>query len=238
MWRLIPFLCILFAFTQTAISQDHLIPDTDIMADPDDYKPKLRELLAGAFADSVNIRVVVVPDLEPEYAVGLKTRQVEPNGSPEFEVFVLELSAKLDDSLRIEATERIIKNGGKVYGEEYYRKLKARAPSDYHQIKTARSGRAVPKQQAQEISDLWHEELLNVRQNTAAFEFGGVIHADAYYFSAKVPFGTLSGHVESPPDPETRTVRLVTLVETMANYARGKADLETLKKSIEEAQKP
>ncbi len=92
---------ILLTLNQFVIAKDHLIPDTDIMADPDDYKPKLRERLSEAFAPEVFSRVVVVrdnepPKAEPEYAVALKTTRKETNGPAEYEVFVLELSARLE----------------------------------------------------------------------------------------------------------------------------------------------
>ncbi len=65
---------------------------------------------------------------------------------------------------------------------------------------------------------------------------GGVIHPDTYYFSSVAPLRPQRPY--RLPDPDTRTGRLVSLVETMADYARGKADLETLERSISKAKKP
>lgn len=161
-----------------------------------------------------------------------------PFGPSEAGIFVLELSAKLEDSLRLEATEKMLRSGGKLtsHEERFYRALKARAPADYRQIKIVRSSRALPWKQAREITDLWRDALLDVRYpQKASF----VLHGETYRFSGEFPSfrGMLSGHVMMP-EPETRTARLVALVETMADYTRGKVELETLGERIEAARKP
>jgi hypothetical protein len=220
-------------------AQEHLIPDTDVFTDPDEYKLKMRHIFAQAFDPGVKLRVLVTPSFSKEYVAGLveKDRTVE--------VFVLEPSSTIWDTELIRMYEsgelKPVTKAGKTIKalslEENvaYQKLKKSTPADYRAIKAKRQARPVPPDVAGVLKEIWKEMLLNVR-HPAEPEDG--LDGTTYDFSAWISGrGDLSGHIWSP-EPESKTGRLTKLADTLADYARGKADLDKLKERLREATKP
>jgi hypothetical protein len=219
-------------------AQDHLIPDTDVFTDPDEYKLKMRHIFARAFEDDVKLRVLVTPSFSAKESVaGLN----ETDNA--VEAFVLEPSSSIWDTelLKMYATGEIglasTMDGKEIPLEQdkAYQKLKKNTPADYRAIKAKRLARPIPKEVAGEIKGLWKEMLLNVK-HPAESEDG--LDGTTYDFSAWIyGRGDLSGHIWSPK-PESKTGRLTRLADTLADYARGKADLDKLKGRLKEARRP
>jgi hypothetical protein len=218
-------------------AQEHLIPDTNVFTDPDEYKLKMRHIFAQAFEDGVTLRVLVTPSFSTkEHVAGLLQRDKA------VEVFVLEPSSSIWDTEILKMYET--GEAGSVDGDgkeipleqnEAYQKLKKSTPADYRAIKAKRQARPIPKELAGEIKGLWKEMLLNVRHPS---EGNDGLDGVTYDFSASVGSrGELSGHIWSP-EPESKTGRLTNLADTLADYARGKADLDKLKERLKEARKP
>jgi hypothetical protein len=217
-------------------AQEHLIPHTDVFTDPDEYKLKMRHIFAQAFDRGVKLRVLVTPSFSKEYVAGLveKDRTIE--------VFVLEPSSAIWDTELIRMYESgeigaLAKDGKALPLEKNssYQELKKSTPADYRAIKAKRQARPVPPDVAGVLKEIWKEMLLNVR-HPAEPEDG--LDGTTYDFSAWISGrGELSGHTWSP-EPESKTGRLTKLADTLSDYARGKADLDTLKERLEEATKP
>ena len=218
-------------------AQDHLVPDVDVFVDPDNYKLMMRHIFARAFEDSVALRVLVIPSFDTkEYAMGLLVTDKR------VEVFVLEPSVTIwnIETIRMYESgeaEEVDSEGKAIPLEENvtYQKLKKSTPSDYRKIKAERRARPIPREVAAEIKRLWDEMLLNVRHPTNPVNgLDGV----TYDFSADIKGrGELSGHIWSP-EPESKSGRLTTLAETMADYARGKADLRRVIERLKAAREP
>ncbi len=237
--RLVIAFLLTLASAGAAMGQDHLIPDTGQLAKPDDYKSKVRYIFARAFAQNVPVRVIVSPSFKAEYAVGLRVpsrRMIDLVGT---EILVLDPSAPVWDSHLLEILERSraeCREAGEAITpreEDMYRELKSRAPADYREISVKRHARVIPADLALKITSIWEDALLGVRHPKEPIV---VEDGDRYDFSGTPRprrfWGTLSGHVDSP-EADSQTGRLVALVETMADYARGQADLDTLRTKVE-----
>ena len=228
----------LVAISASALrAQEHLIPDTDVFTDPDEYKIKMRHIFAQAFEAGVTLRVLVTPSFSTkEHVAGL----LETDKA--VEVFVLEPSLRIWDTELLKMYESgeigtVTKDGKEIPLEQNvaYQKLKKTTPADYRAIKAKRQARPIPKEVAGEIKSLWEEMLLNVRHPSKP---DGGKDGVTYDFSAWIAgWGDLSGHIWSPK-PESKTGRLTKLADTLADYARGKADLDKLKERLKEARKP
>jgi hypothetical protein len=217
-------------------AQEHLVPDVDVFVDPDNHKLMMRHVFARAFEDGVTLRVLVTPSFQKEYAAGL--RRVDQ----QVEVFVLEPSVQIWNLELIRMYESgeigpLHDDGNEVPLERNpaYQKLKKETPSDYRKIKAERRSRPIPEDLASQMEKLWAQMLLNV-QHPAEDDDG--LDGTTYDFSGRVRGrGTLSGHIWTP-EPTSKTGRLTALAETMADYARAKASLETLKEKLKAARAP
>ena len=219
-----------------ASAQDHLIPDADVLVDPDSYRLKVRHVFDEAFASGVTVRAVVLPSFKDEYAVGLR---ITAEGA---EAFVLEPSSRIWNSelLGMYEAGKIAELGddGKTIPLEEirsYRELKERTPADYRDIKVRRRARPLPKDVASKIESLWGKMLLGVRHpDRPILGKDGV----TYHFSAWIRGrGDLSGHVWSP-EPGTKPGQLAALSVVLADYSRGDADPKLLSEQLEKAMKP
>src|SRR5262249_15397027 len=107
-------------------------------------------------------------------------------------------------------------------------------PADYRDIKATRRARPLPRELAEEIKTVWKTMLLDVRypEESIPGTDGVTYHFSAWFLGR----GEISGHVWSP-DEESRTGRLAALADALGDYARGKADLSTLKRAREKARK-
>jgi hypothetical protein len=217
-------------------AQEHLIPAADVFENPDDYDLKVRHVFARVFDKGVTLRVLVTPSFVKEYAVGLFVTDEK------VEVFVLDPSSQIWNTELIKMYEEgklmaYTRKGKKIPLEENeaYKRLKKSAPSDYRAIKTTRKARPISKELAEEIKSLWDEMLLKARHpSEPVLGMDGV----TYDFSADIKGrGELSGHIWSP-EPESKTGRFTKLAETMADYARGKADLRKLMERLKAAREP
>jgi hypothetical protein len=216
-------------------AQKHLVPDTNVFTDPDEYKLKMRHIFAQAFDTGVTVRVLVTPSFSNEYVAGL----FETDKA--VEVFVLEPSSRIWDTELIKMYESgemsLFKDRKAIPLEKNvsYKKLKKTTPADYRTIKAKRQARPLFREVAAEIKSLWKAMLLSVR-HPAEPEDG--VDGTTYDFSAWIAgWGDLSGHIWSP-EPQSKTGRLTRLADTLADYARGKADLDKLKERLKEARKP
>lgn len=229
-------LAFLMLMAQSATAQDHLIPDNDVLVDPDSYKLKVRHVFRDAFENRVTIRVIVLPSFKDEYAVGLR----EKDGTSE--VFLLEPSSRIWATELLEMYEegkiRMVATGGKqvpLEENEHYKALKETAPADYRQIKARRKARPIPADVAKNIKAIWDEMLLSVRHPAEP-----MLGADGvmYYFSASIPWrGDISGHIWSP-EPDSKTGRLVALANSLVGYAKGELTLEEVETRQKTVAKP
>jgi hypothetical protein len=224
------------SLVQAASAQEHLIPDSSLLAEPDDFLINLSRVFVQAFDHRVSLRAVVIPSFEKEYAVGIQETK-----KGEAEVFVLSPSSQIWDTKILKEYEegkvRSYVNGKPVaiQDDENYQKLKKTTPDDYRKIKVTRRARPIPKDLANRVTALWHERLLEVR-HPADLDLG--TDGDTYYFSAWVQGrGQLSGHIWSP-DPDSRTGRLAAVVASLSDYSKGMADLTRLTEVVSKATKP
>jgi hypothetical protein len=224
------------SLVQAASAQEHLIPDSSVLVEPDGYLLKVSRVFTQAFEDRVSLRAIVFPSFEKEYAVGIQeTRKGET------EVFVLSPSSQISDTEILKEYEegkvRSYVNGKPValQDDQNYQQLKKTTPDDYRKIKVTRRARPIPKDLADRVTALWHERLLEVR-HPADLDLG--TDGETYYLSAWVQGrGQLSGHIWSP-DPDLRTGRLAAVVTSLSDYSKGKADPTRLTEVVSKATKP
>jgi hypothetical protein len=223
----------LLAVTSSGLAQDHLIPDASAFVDPDEYELKLRHVFGQAFDGGVILRALILPSFKLEYAVGIKVV------GDRAEVFVIEPSSIIWDTKLIRMIEigeiKQFGRDGKIMPleqNETLNVLKKRTPADYRSIKVTRKAKSLPKELGDEIRDLWEKMLMDIRRSTE-----GVLDVVTYHFSAFFEgHGEISGHVSSPA-VESKTGRLVTLAETLADFARAKAELTNVKAKLDAARK-
>jgi hypothetical protein len=228
MKRLVVVWFLVASSTPSARGQDHLEPEPGVLSIQFqfqiDYHLQLREVLKPAFEPDVKLLAVVLPSFEVEYAVGVK---VTDKGA---EVFVVEPKTQVWESrfmadyeikgmLDHDANDQPIP----LEKSESYRDMKARGvPADYRKIQIMRKSRAVPNREFDRLHKLWERSLLAVRHpvKQRRGEDGTKFHLSAFIPQR----GNLSGETWSPDDA-SRMGRLVKLVDTMADFARGKAEL-------------
>jgi hypothetical protein len=226
-------LALLISVVQAVPAQDHLVPKANAFVQPDPYLLKVRHIFAQALEEGVILSALVLPSFQDEYAVGLRVE------GEAVEAFVLEPSSRIWDTELV----RLFENGeirqydleGKKVPPEKsmtLKKLKARTPADYRNIKATRRARPIPGELAVEIRAIWTTTLLDARRPAESSE---VVDGVTYHFSAWLQRRReISRRVHSP-DPESRTGRLTSLADAMRDYARGKADLSPLTKKLEQA---
>ncbi len=229
------FIVFLLSCPSLARAQEHLLPDTDFLIE---FTPSIKVMLRQVFAralddDRVLLRVVVAPSMGPrEHVMGLREQ------GRGFEAFVAEPSSWIFETWLIEAYEtgeftEVGRDGKPLPLDqvEEYQELKKRVPSDPAMIKLHWWTRPIPNELADQLREVWKEELLKVRRPET-----NPLGADGteYYCSAYVlEWGNISGHVQSP-DPETRMHRFVELAESLGDYARGTSDLDKVRTKLME----
>ncbi len=224
-------LALLLSLAASAPAQDHLVPDADAFADPDSYRLKLRDVFEEAFDEGVILRSLVLPSFTLEYLIGVKL------DGEHVEAFVLEPSASVWMSERLDNCQNAIKyheeKGEKVPPEliERLKDLKEKAV-DHREIKATRRTQPLPRELAEEIKTIWKTMLLDVRHPK---ELNDITHGVIYHYSAEITgHGEISGNIYHPK-PGSKTGDLTSVALALAEYARGKSDLDALRKKVERA---
>ncbi len=222
-------LALVLSWGSIAVAQDHLIPDTGVLADPDEYRLRVHHVFKAAFEWGVIGRVVS----DEEFVVGL--RRTDQG----FEAFRLEASSSIFDTVRLLQFERgeieeAGPDGGAIPLEKNreYQALKKRTPADYRTIKAVEMKRPIPEALTDDIWSLWNTMLLGVRHPEKPIN---VLHGPAtcYYSAFIFGRGEVSGH--SGDAGTGPSLALAKVTERLDEYVRGKCDEAVLTKALADA---
>ena len=212
-----------------AAAQDHLTPEGDPFAE-DEYHAKIREVFGDVLRRDIVVEVLFVPSFQPEQIAGIRRSEKG------FEAFASKPSAHIWTTFNIQEIEsgkqRWTDVDGKPIPPEKNPSLpdmKKHAPSDYRQIRVHTDAHPVSDTLTERIRKVWQEMLANARKPTDD-DLG--LDGETYHFSMPArDRRAQSGTVWSPSDG--KTLALVSLAETLAEYARGRADEIALIKKLE-----
>jgi hypothetical protein len=212
----------------TAVAQDHLRPDAN--PPPDEYYAKIREVFADVLRSDIVVQVLLVPSFQPEEVAGIR------RSKKGFEAFAAKPSAHIWTTFNIQEIESGKQRWSDEHGEPIPPEkntslpdMKKHAPSDYQQIRVHTDARLISDALTERIRDVWRAMLLDAREPTKD-EDG--LDGEDYHFSMPLPDkGNVSASIWSPRDG--RTLALVSFVDALAKYARGKSDEATLIKLLE-----
>jgi hypothetical protein len=223
------------AATLSLHAQEHLIPETGMLAEYDEYDFKVREVFATAQTHEVVCRVVILVSFMPEAEAGVRKT---PTGH---QAFCITPSSAIWDTeiIRMHEAGQIHsfnKDGKELTLEENesYQALKKRTPADFRKITTEVKTVPIDDVLAKRITAIWERMLLATRYPK---EHRQGLDGASYHFSMFVSGrGVISGQVWSPAE-RTKTAALVDLAYTLALFANGKTELEAVKKAISRAEK-
>jgi hypothetical protein len=226
-------LALLMSIPHASLAQEHLEPDANAFVDPDGYLLKARQIFEQAFDEEVALRALVLHSrlIKGEFVFGVHVKDGRA------EAFVLEPSSNIWMSENLENCRKAItsyKEDGERVPAELLDRLKdlEKEAVDYRKIKATRRAQPIPQELAQQIKDIWEKMLVDVKHPEKPINGNDGV---TYHYSAWVKErGEISGHVWSPKSG-SKTGRLTALAEAIGDYARGKVDLDRLKKRVEEA---
>jgi hypothetical protein len=189
----------MFTAAETAVAQDHLIPETGVLAQDEGYHIKLTELLAETLRGDSVLQVVFLPSFQPEAVAGIRKAG---NG---FEAFASKPSYHIAE--KIGAAE-----------------LDKESTPDFRDLTVHTERRAISVPLTERIRRIWQDMLLNTRYPKSPRI--GTDGMDVHFSMWVLGHGFISGQIWSPR--HGKTLALVDLADALGAYAEGKLDEKKL----------
>ncbi len=225
----ITLLSVAFCCVANAVAQEHLTPEKDVLAGPNQYHVKISRVFAEPLRHDILVQALFLPSFQLEELIGIRKAKTG------FEAFASKPSSQIWTTYNIWQAE----NGQMTYQDErgnvippennpQVQDMKKRAPSSFRDIRVHTARRALPPAVANRIRAVWQDMVLNARTPTER-ELG--LDGETFHFSVRLPTrGSVSATVWSPN--RGKTLALVQLVHALADYARHRADEATLLKVL------
>jgi len=216
-------------------AQEHLEPETGVLANPDRYSLKVQEVFSSALTNQAVCQAVILASFEPERMVGLQRsdKGIEAFSlSPSSTIWDTEVIA-LHESGEIETWDTNFHKLSLAENESY-QALKKATPADYRSIKVTVKAQPIDEALGGRIATVWKRMLMGVRHPK---EKRAGCDGVTYHFSMWIKGrGILSGQVWSP-DSKSRTAALVELTEALSRYAEGNLNAAELGRTVLRAEK-
>ncbi len=207
----------LLLISGSAHSVDHLVPEESIYSGGfylEDYNKLVAYYLRDAYAQNVNLRVIVTPSFSPEYALGVKHSEGRHQifyMAPEIHLWGYQMMPMMESG----AVQTLSEDGEWTKNEDGLAELRNLYPDDPDDIPRVYCEADIPAQTASSLEQIWMTLLKGVKYPDSASQKRD---GETYHFSMPVQgFTAMAGSAWSPK-PESTLFGLVALTKDMRAY--------------------
>jgi hypothetical protein len=215
-------LSILCCATASAVAQEYLTPEKDILAGPNQYYVKIRGVFAEPLHHDIVLRLLFLPSFQLQELIGIRKTK---DG---FEAFASKPSSQIWTTYNIWQAG----TGQMTYEDGYgnvippaknpqVKEMKQHAPSDFRQIRVQTDARPIAAALTQRIERVWQQMVVEARK--AGDGRLPLVDGDDYHFSYRTGDHRIDHATVWSPE-KGKTLALVQLALGLADYARGRID--------------